>query len=395
MPKITQRLIDALLPDENRDFIVWDEAIPGFGVRVFPSGRKSYLIQYRSQKRSRRFALGNCNVVKPLKARKKAQSLLAGVRDGKDPAQERLEGLAAPTVADLAVRFLRDHSAKKKTGSEDRRNLEKDILPVLGRHLVKSVTCQDIDKLHAAIGERAPIQANRVIAAVNTMFRMAERWEMRPEGTNPCRHVKRFRENHRERYLSEVELARLGTAIREIEAEGSTGAGAIAAIRLLILTGARSGEIRGLRWDEVDSEAGVLRLHDSKTGPKTIRLGAAAVEILAGVERKHPVCVFPGRRGTKPIELKSAWERVRAQAGLKDVRLHDLRHTYASTGVNGGASLPVIGALLGHSRPQTTHRYAHLSDDPIREASERIDSNIAAALDGKPLAEVVPIERRA
>jgi len=265
------------------------------------------------------------------------------------------------------------------------------ILPVLGRRLVESVTCRDMDKLHAAMGERAPIQANRVIAAASTMFRMAERWGMRPEGTNPCRQVKRFRENPRERYLSERELAQLGMTIRAVETEGRVRAGVIAALRLLILTGARRGEIRGLRWDEVDLEAAVLRLHDSKTGAKVIRLGPAAVEILAGVERKHPEWVFPGTGGRKPIELSGAWQQIRARAGLRDVRLHDLRHTYASAGVNVGMSLPVIGSLLGHNRVETTRRYAHLSDDPIREASERIDSKLAAALDGKPLAKVVSL----
>ena len=165
--------------------------------------------------------------------------LLAGVRDGEDPAQERLEGFAAPTVADLAERFLRDHANKKKTAYEDKRVLTKYILPALKTHLVEAVTARDIDRLHAAIGERAPVQANRVIQLASTMFRLAERWQMRPEGTNPCRHVKRFRERPRERYLSESEFARLGVAIREVEAEGRTGSGMTAAIRLIILTGAR------------------------------------------------------------------------------------------------------------------------------------------------------------
>jgi len=178
MPKLTQRLIDSLRP-EGRDRIVFDATVPGFGVRVFRSGRKSYVIQYRSQKRTRRFTLGNCNVLTLPQARKRAASLLARVRDGEDPAQTRLEGLAAPTVAHLVERFLRDHSAKKKTGAEDRRNLEKDILPVLGRRLVESVKCRDMDKLHAAIGGRAPITANRVLAVASTMFGLAERWGMR------------------------------------------------------------------------------------------------------------------------------------------------------------------------------------------------------------------------
>ncbi|MCH7643411.1 MAG: site-specific integrase [Myxococcales bacterium] len=384
MPRLTQKLVDSLRADE-RDRIIFDETIPGFGVRVFRSGRKSYMIQYRSKKRTRRFTLGNCNVLTPLAARKKAQSLLADVCDGKDPAQARLEGFAAPTVADLVERYLNVHAAKKKSGDEDRRNLEKDVLPVLGRHLVEAVTCRDMDKLHAAIGERAPITANRVLAAASTMFGLAERWGMRAENSNPCRRIRRFRENHRERFLSEHELARLGSAIREFESEGHAGAGVCAALRLLILTGARKGEIRNLEWSEVDLKVAVLRLHDSKTGPKVIRLGAAAVEILAGLERKHTVMVFPGTNGTKPIEISDAWRRVRARAGLAGVRLHDLRHCFASVGINGGVNLEVIGALLGHTRSETTRRYAHLSDDPIREASERIDGTIAAALAGNPL----------
>ena len=393
MPRLTQTLIDSLRAD-GRDRIVFDETVPGFGVRVFRSGRKSYLIQYRSKKRTRRYTLGNCNVLTTPQARKRAQSLLGDVCGGEDPAQARLEGFAAPTVADLVERFLRDHSAKKKSGAEDRRVLSKYILPMLGRHLAKAVTTHDIDRLHAEIGGHAPIQANRVVSTASTMFGLAERWGMIEEGTNPCRHVKHFRENHRERYLSERELAQLGTAIREFESEGRAGAGAIAAIRLLIFTGARLGEIQNLRWDEVNLEATVLRLRDSKTGAKVIRLGAAAVEILEGLERferKHPVWVFPGRGGTKPIELRSAWVRIRAQAGLEDLRLHDLRHSYASVGVNAGMSLHVIGALLGHNRAETTRRYAHLSDDPLREAAKRIDSKIAASLEGKPPAKVVPL----
>ena len=175
MPRLTQGRIDSLRAEE-RDRIVFEETLPGFGVRVFASGRKSYVIQYRSQKRTRRYTLGDCALFTPAQARKKAARLLAGVRDGEDPAETRLEALAAPSVADLAKRFLRDHSAKKKTAAEDRRILGKHVLPVLGRHLVQAVTPRDIDQLHAAIGVRTPIQANRVLAAVNTMFKLAERW---------------------------------------------------------------------------------------------------------------------------------------------------------------------------------------------------------------------------
>ena len=191
MRRLTQKLIDSLQP-EVRDRIVFDKTVPGFGVRVFRSGRKSYMIQYRCQKRTRRYTLGYCTLLTPFEARKKATLLLARVRDGEDPAEARQEALAAPTVADLE-RFLRDHSAKKKTGAEDRRNLEKDVLPVLGRRLVQAVTCRDMDKLHASMRER-PVLANRIHALCSKMFSLAEGWELRPRGSNPCRGIQKFHE---------------------------------------------------------------------------------------------------------------------------------------------------------------------------------------------------------
>ena len=233
--RLTQRLVDSLRP-EKLDRIVFDKTIPGFGVRVFRSGRKSFLIQYRVQKKTRRFTLGNCNLLTPYEARNKAAKLLAGVRDGKDPAQTRLEALKAPTVADLAERYLCEYAAEKKSFTEMRRNLTRYVLPVLGRHRVHAVTKGDIDRLHAEIGRRAPVQANRVLAVLSSMFGCAERWGMRPEGTNPCRGRKRFREVPRDRYLSESELVRVGSVIREVEGEGRHGPGMIAAIRLLFFT---------------------------------------------------------------------------------------------------------------------------------------------------------------
>jgi integrase len=275
--------------------------------------------------------------------------------------------------------------------------LDQEILPVLGRYLVKSVTYRDIDKLHAKIGERAPIQANRVVGAVSTMFGFAERWEMRPEGSNPCSKVKRFRENSRERYLSEREQARLGMVMREFEADGWTGWKMVVPLRILILTGMRSGEVRKLRWNECDFDAGLLRLKDSKSGPKTIQVSPIVMDLIAGIERRGDF-VFPVADQSRPMAPSTThrwWSLIRAKAGLEDVRIHDLRHTFASAGVNSGLSLPIIGKLLGHSRLITTERYAHLSADPIRAGADRIAQKLSAALDGKPPAEVVPIERGA
>jgi hypothetical protein len=210
-------------------------------IAATPPRAAVFVIQYRSQKRTRRYTPVDCAPFTPAQARKKAAKLLAGIRDGDGPAESRLEALVAPSVADLAERFLRNHAAKKETGAEDRRILGKYGLPVLGRHRVRAVAPRDMDLLHSTIGERAPIQANRVLAAVNTVFGLTARGNLRPEGSNPCRHVKRFRENRRERFLSAAELTRLGAALPEIEAEGRKASGSIAALRLLILTGAFSG----------------------------------------------------------------------------------------------------------------------------------------------------------
>ena len=272
--------------------------------------------------------------------------------------------------------------------------LNQNVRTALGRHLVHAITAGDIDRLHAEIGRRgARIQANRVLAVTKTMFNQAERCGMRPAGSNPCRGVKRFPENRRERVLSSAEVVRVGQAIREVKAERRHDPAILVALQVLVLTGARRGEIVGLRWNEVDFEGRVLRLGDSKTGPKTITLGPEAAKLLAGLNRHSDTWVFPGA-GTRPITCNTVWrvwKKIRDRAGIQDVHLHDLRHTFASVGVNGGTSLLVIGALLGHARPETTRRYAHLSDDPVREANEQIESKLFADLNGDPPAQVLPL----
>ena len=395
MPKLTRRFIESLHTD-GRDRIIFDSDLHGFAVRVFASGRKSWLIQYRAQKRTRRFTLGDVALYTSLQAREKATTLLMGVKNGENPSQARLEGFAAPSVSDLAERFLNVHCSKKKTYDQDCQMFKNHILPALGKHLVQAVNASDIDRLHASIGEHAKVMANRVVSALNTLFEFAERWDLRPENSNPCRRVVKFREQPRERYLSERELARVGTVMREFEAERGTGWRMVAPLRVLILTGARHGEIRRLRWDEIDEAAGVLRLKDSKSGAKTLQVSPIVMDLIAGLERRSEF-VFPRTDGSEPVAqsvTQKVWVKIRARAGLEDVRIHDLRHTFASAGVNSGLSLPIIGKLLGHSRILTTERYSHLSADPVRAGADRIAKKLSAALDGE-LAEVVPIERGA
>ena len=227
--------------------------------------------------------------------------------------------------------------------------------------------------------ERTPYQANRTIQVLSRIFTLAEVWGLRPDGSNPCRHVKRFREEKRERFLSDAEYGRLGAALKQSEEEELEPSSAIAAIRLLMLTGCRKSEILTLQWRYVDLEAGELRLPDSKTGAKVVHLGDPAMSVLRGIPRNddNPWVIAGPRTGKPMSDLDYYWQRIRDRAELEGVRIHDLRHSYASGGLLVGEGLPMIGKLLGHNHVHTTARYAHLANDPLKSAANRIALRIA------------------
>jgi integrase len=392
--RLTKRAIDALKPQAHRH-TAWDASLRGFGVRINADGTKTYVLKYRAGGRQRWFTIGRHGALTPDQARGLAKRVLGAVAHGKDPATERMRERQIGTVAELAERFLVEHAeAKRKpaTAKEYRRMVHEHALPSLGRLRVPDVTRADVARLHHAMRD-TPYQANRVLAVLSKMFGWAEARGLRPDGTNPCRQVERYPEQKRERFLSNDELARLGAVLAKAERDGSEMPSAIAAIRLLVLTGARLGEILNLRWEYVDFEHGCLRLPTSKTGAKTIPLGAPALALLAELPRfeGHPY-VLPGIKEKSPlVGLQNVWERIRKRAGLEDVRLHDLRHSFASIGAGVGLSLPLIGALLGHKQPATTARYAHLAPDPVKAAADRIASQVAAALSGATGKPVAPL----
>ncbi len=383
MPKLTKRVIDAA-EIQAAEYFIWDDELPGFALRVLPSGRKGYIVQYRAGRRSRRMSLGPSTVLTCEQARTRAIGIIAAARNGDDPAAERDAERKTITVKELAERFDKEHVSvrvKETTAKGYRRLIERTILPALGRHRVTEVTRADIAKLHHDL-RHIPYEANRCLEVMSKMFSLAEMWGLRPDGSNPRKHIKKYAEEKRERFLSPAELKRVGDVLREMEDEGIELSSAIAAARLLILTGCRLGEIMTLQWEHVDLASRALRLPDSKTGAKVVHLGQPAIDVLTGIKKidKNPWVIVGTLPGARLTDLQPFWQRVRARAGLKDVRIHDLRHTFASTAVAAGQGLPMIGKLLGHTQVQTTARYAHLAADPVRTAADAVANTLSHAL---------------
>lgn len=394
MAKLTKRTAGEARP-RAVEWVLWDSITPGFGLRVRPSGARTWMLLYRSGRRVRRLTLGSFDKVALDVARAEARRALGEIARGGDPARERALERGQQTVAELCERFVKEHVKpylKPSTARDVESQIDGHVKPALGRLAIAQVIRDDVARLHRSLAE-TPYRANRVLATLSRLFRFAEEVGLRPEGTNPARGLRHYPERRRERFLSDQELARLGEVLREAEREQSEPWQAVAAIRLLVLTGCRMGEVLGLRWDEVDAERGLLHLSDSKTGARPVYLSAEAISVFEDLpSRRSRLWVLPGRGGQAPfVGLPKRWAAIRRRAGLEDVRIHDIRHSHASIGAGLGLSLPIIGKLLGHTQPSTTSRYAHLAADPVREAARRVGGRIAAVLDGRPDAPVVPL----
>jgi len=382
--KITKRTVDSLSGDSS-DTLLWDAEVKGFGIRCRPSGAKYYLLKMRVGGRQRWITIGrHGSPWTPDSARREALRLLGLRAAGRDPATERDRQRVAVTIEELADRFLQEHVAqhcKPRTQEEYQRAVERYIKPALGRHRISDVTRADVAQFHHRHRDHSH-QANRSLAVLSKMMNLAEAWGLRTEGTNPCRHVKKYPENKRERYLSREELQRLGSALDDAKRGGTESLYVTAAIGLLALTGARLSEILTLRWAYIDLAGGVIQLPDSKTGAKPIYLNNAAIRLLRSVPvmSGNPFVIAGKKRGARLVNLQKPWRRIRAAAGLHDVRIHDLRHSFASIGASAGMSLPVIGKLLGHTQPATTARYAHLAADPVRAAANQIGNAISSMM---------------
>ena len=344
-------------------------------------GARSYVLRYsvRSSGRERTYTIGDAAAWRCTAARDKARELRRAIQDGADPLEDIAEGRSAPTVADLIERFREEHLPKRRPGTRADYDgiLRRHVSPHFGPHVkVADIRFEDVDALHRKITRSgATYIANRTIAVLSKMFALAIRWRWRED--NPCAGIEKNIEYHRRRYLSADELARLVAALAEYPDRQVADA-----ILLLLLTGARKGETLAMRWSDLDLAAAVWSKPAASTKqkqPHQVPLSAAAVEVLQRQPRRSAF-VFASHGGTGHlVELKKSWAKIVRAAGITDLRLHDLRHSYASQLVSAGHSLSLIGALLGHTQPQTTQRYSHLSHDPLRAATERVAAAIAAA----------------
>lgn len=419
--KLADRTVKALKKPDTNYQITYDTKLRGFGVRVTKSGVKSFILNYVAGGRERRFTIGQYPQWGAEAARAEAGRLRQHIDQGGDPVAERKAKHAEPFVRDLADRYMNDHAYPRKRRSsvaEDHRLLYEVIVPEIGRLKVAAVSHEDIDRFHRKLSANTPTQANRVLALLSKMFALAVKWRYRSD--NPTQGVVRNQETQRRRYLNGDELRRLSGALADYpymervklkrveQLERGERSGwrrrerpfpdrlqSANAIRLLLLTGARKGELLAAKWRDIDFEAGAWSKPGATTKQTTehrVPLSAPALQLLAGMEQTSEY-VFPGNGGGPQQDLKGAWAALRKMAEIEDVRIHDLRHTYAAQLASAGLSLPVIGALLGHTQAATTQRYAHLQDDPLREATERVGAAYVSAQTGEG-AEVVDLFER-
>ena len=406
---ITKDVVKDAVPEASR-YMIWDTGLKSFGLRVMPSGAKSYIVRFRVGShrgaKGRSITLGSTSTITPDKARKMAREYLASGHAGIDLEEQKREettvGMTVSDAIDLWVKeaapINRRSGAKRKPVNVkldvDRLNIH--IRPIIGAMPLKSVTKADIENLRDAItagrtrtkkktkarGMRNATggagTAARALRTLSSVFAHAEDHQL--VVVNPCRGVKLQPSRKCERYLTTSEARRLGEVLDAWDYQEKSVM-AVGVIRLLTLTGARSGEVTGLKWSEIDFDQGFLRLDASKTGKSVRPLSGVALKFLSSWPRRHKVWVFPAQTGDSHFQgVQKDWRAIRKEAGLEDVRIHDLRHSFASFGISAGLSLPIIGALLGHKDVSTTQRYAHLANDSARKAADGVADLVANAL---------------
>ncbi len=385
---LTERGVKAIQP-EHKNIIVYDKEVIGFGIRITTTGTRAFILTYRIEARERRLTIGAWPDWSVSAAREEAKRLKREIDQGRDPMAERDEARVSPNVRQLIDRYLEEHASKlaRHNRNDQASMLRKMVEPAWGPRKAADIQPEDVDKLLRQLtigtpGKRGrkpiPIRANRLGEVLRKMFNLAIRWRIRID--NPAAGFARNVETPRDRYLSIDEIGRLSAAL-----DAHPNRRVADAVRLILLTGARRGEVLNARWDQFDLEAAVWIKPAATTKQRRLHrapISAAAAALLRTIRLRVPEdCewVFPGDAEGKPLQdIKRFWEDVRAKADLPAVRIHDLRHTFASLLVSGGMTLPMIGKLLGHTQVQTTQRYAHLLDDPLRAGLEQVGDMLRA-----------------
>ncbi|MDE2915048.1 MAG: tyrosine-type recombinase/integrase [Paracoccaceae bacterium] len=386
---LTKRSVEAL-PAAARETVYWDRDLAGFGVRVYPSGTKVYMVHTRAKGKSRRVTIGRHGLWNAEDARSEAGRLIAEIKGGGAPVRPGADAASVngPTIAQLAENYLTGHvvvHCKPATAQLVRLALEKYLLPEFGKLRLGEITPDRVASLHYRLHER-PLMANHVVDLLSRLYNRAAASDDPPAAANPCRFIKKYPSKSRERFLTEQEFERLGAALDELAGSGRISASARTALRLLMLTGCRRSEILTLRWDDIDLEHDEIRLRDAKTGAREVPLSPAARELLVDLPRTpgNPWVIPGSLPGRHLVNLNAAWKVVCEKAKLHDVRVHDLRHSFASRALARGHGLTMIGRLLGHRQPQTTARYAHLSQHSVKSAAEQVANSIFADLGAAP-----------
>ena len=374
--KITSRSVARFKGEPGKESCLWDTEVKGFGLRVQPSGRRSYIYKFRTPDgRRRNRKLGDETALTAEAARRAVTVWVTNKALGKPilNAKPIVQSITLRTLCDLYIEDYAKLHKKPKSIEEDSRYIERDIKPALGHKALSEIGSKDIVRLKSDFAD-TPVKANRVLALLSKIFNLAEEWEYREPNTNPTRHIRKFKEEPRRRYLKAEELERLENVMIDAEVNQWTSQPVIDAIRVLQMTGARLREVLNMEWAFVDLPNGQVHLPDSKTGQKTIFLSNKAGRYIADIERKpNNPFVFPGQRmGAQLINIQKPWRLIRERAQLNDVRIHDLRHTYASLAVAQNLSLPIVGKLLGHKSSKSTERYAHLYTDVMVAAAKKV-----------------------
>jgi len=389
--RLDNRTIKAAVAQGER-VEIWDTTAEGLHVVVTAAGAATFAVRYRCEGRQRRLRVGRFGPLTVEEARKRARAVLADAARGADPQGDKQRARSGLSLADAFERFLDEpgkRGARKARTAELYQQIFRDhIAPSLGRTRLDAVERRDVERIKVAVSKAiGPVVANRTLAVLSATMGAAERWGELPIGSNPCRGVGRFREQGRERFLRPDERAAMWAVLAAAEgtAPGTPGylaPGAVLCVRLLALTGARLSEITGLAWSMVDLERACLRLPDSKTGAKVVPLTSQVVELLRKHRPEHVMAgtlVCPSATGSPLSNMGRVWSLVRERAGLEGVRLHDLRHSFASDALNAGAPLAHVGAVLGHADQRTTARYAHVADEALRRSLAAAGDAIEAA----------------